>query len=73
MDFEDLTHLRWNIRGALNLEGRRYAKELVRKHHPFFIFIMETHCPFSKSSLFWNHPGYEICALSEASNQSRGI
>jgi len=73
MDFEDLTILSWNIRGALSLEGRRHAKELVRKHHPLFIFLMEIHCPFSKTSIFWNRLGYEICALSEASSHSGGI
>ena len=34
---------------------------------------METHCPFSKASLFWIRLGYEICALSEASGHSGGI
>jgi len=38
MDFEDLTILSWNIRGALSLEGRRHAKELVRKHNPLYFY-----------------------------------
>jgi len=74
MDFEDHTILSWNIRGALSLEGRRHAKELVRKHHHFFIFfIMETHSPFSKASIFCIRLGYEICALSKVSGHSEGI
>ena len=52
MDFEDLSILSWNIRGALSLEGRRHAKELVRKHRPLFIFLMETHFLSQKHQYF---------------------
>jgi exonuclease III len=73
MDFEDLIILSWNVRGALSAQGRRHLRDLVRQHHPLLIFLMETHCPFSRVAIFWNNLGYDICALSEATCHSGGI
>ncbi|AES94091.1 hypothetical protein MTR_5g010670 [Medicago truncatula] len=70
LEFEDFTIWSWNIKCALSHEGRRHAKDLVRKHHPLFIFLMETHRPFLETSLFWSCLGYDICALSEAFSRS---
>lgn len=73
MEFEQLTILSWNIRCALSHKGRRHAKDLVRKHHHLFIFLMKTHCPFSKTSIYWSCLSYDICAISEAFGLSDGI
>ncbi|KAK7267464.1 hypothetical protein RIF29_20138 [Crotalaria pallida] len=72
-EFMDFTIMSWNIRGASNLQTRRYLRELIRRHHPSILFIMETHVPFAKMSTFWNRVGYFPVAVEEANGHSGGI
>ncbi|KAJ1398341.1 ribonuclease H [Sesbania bispinosa] len=59
--------------GALGHAGKTYCRELVRKHNPSLIILLETHCPFSKVKNFWESLGYHSCAISEAIGHARGI
>lgn len=43
MDFADFKILVWNIRGVVNLEGRRHMWELVHKLKPSLFVLLETH------------------------------
>ncbi|KAK7243376.1 hypothetical protein RIF29_38170 [Crotalaria pallida] len=63
----------WNIRGAVNKNGRRYAKEMVLKHQPEIVIIMETHCQFASASSLWNSLGFSSIGIVEARGHSGGI
>lgn len=65
--------LSWNIRGAVNLAGRRVLKELASKHSLDIVIILEPHCQFDKVSRFWDRMGYLPMAISEANGHSGGI
>lgn len=73
ISFQDFSILCWNVRGAVNTAGRRHTRELVRKHHPSIVMLMETHCTFSRAERFWNKLGYEAGAYFEAQGHSGGI
>lgn len=73
MEFQDLVFLSWNIRGAMNLTGKRHARELVRKYKPSIVILVETHCSFGSVDRFWQRLGYEGAAISEAQGHSAGI
>ncbi|KAK7262819.1 hypothetical protein RJT34_30400 [Clitoria ternatea] len=59
--------------GAINLNGRRCLCELISRHHPDIIFVMETDVPFSRTRGFWNHVQYEPVALVEERGYSGGL
>lgn len=73
ISFQDFSILCWNIRGAINPAGRRHTRELIKKHNPSMVIIMETHCAFKKAERFWQKLGYEASACSEAQGHSGGI
>lgn len=63
----------WNIRGASNDTAKRHIKDLIRKHRPTIIFIMETHIPFDKVKNFWQRVGNLHIHVVEAQGHSGGI
>jgi hypothetical protein len=69
----DTTFLSWNIRGALNSNAKRHVKELIRKHRPSFLAILETHVPFARLTTFWSNIGYLPIHIEEATGHSGGI
>lgn len=73
IEFQDLVVLSWNIRGAINLAGKRHVRELVRKHKLSIVILVETHCSFGSIERFWQGLGYEGTVISEAQGQSGGI
>lgn len=66
----DTTILSWNIRGALNSNAKRHMKELIRKHKPSFLAILETHVLFARLATFWSNIGYIPVYIVEASGHS---
>lgn len=73
ISFQDFSILCLNVRGAVNVTGRRHARELVKKHNPSMIILIETHCAFSKAEKFWSKLGYVAGAYSEANGHFGGI
>lgn len=69
----DTTILSWNIRGALNNNAKRHMKELIRKHKPSFLAILETHVLFARLATFWSNIGCIPVYIVEASGHSGGI
>ncbi|KAK7259110.1 hypothetical protein RIF29_24708 [Crotalaria pallida] len=69
----DLKILSWNVRGAVNKDGRRYARELISKHKPDCVILMETHCLFAAATIFWKSLGYVACEIVEARGHSGGL
>lgn len=72
-DETHLLHGDWNIRGAYNCKAKRHLKEVMRKHRPSFLAILETHAPFARLSTFWITNGYILEHIVEANGHSRGI
>ncbi|KAK2416363.1 hypothetical protein QL285_038762 [Trifolium repens] len=68
----DISVLSWNIRGAHNNNSRRHMKEIIRKYHPTFLAILETHVPYAKLSSFWTNNGYTPIQVIEANGHSEG-
>ncbi|KAF1869450.1 hypothetical protein Lal_00022895, partial [Lupinus albus] len=66
--FQDFSILAWNIRGVMNMNGRRHARDLVRKYRPSLIFLLETQYQFANSKDFWNSLGYRDCGIIEATS-----
>ena len=73
MVFMDCTIMCWNIRGAMNKDGRRHVCELIYRFNPTFFIVMETHSLFSQSKKFWNELGFFEVGISEANGHSGGI
>lgn len=73
IDFQDLSILSWNIRGDMNISGRRHVRELLRKFKTNLVFLVETHCVFKKAENFCKNIGYERVAISKAHGQAGGI
>jgi len=69
----DTTLLSWNIRGAQNNNARRHMKDLIRKHRPSFLVILETRVLFARLATFWTNIGYTMVHIVEASGHSGGI
>ncbi|KAK7387006.1 hypothetical protein VNO78_27445 [Psophocarpus tetragonolobus] len=69
----DFRVLAWNIRGAMGRAGKNYRCELVLKHKPSLIILLETDCPYSKVKSFWDSLAYHSCAISEAICHSQEI
>ena len=65
--------LSWNIRGAVNVAGKRVMRELVNKNHLDIVIILEPHYQFAKVSRFWDKLGYFPMAIFEAIRHSSGI
>lgn len=72
-DLYDTTILSWNIIGAHNNKARRHLKELIRKHQPTFMAVLETHVPFSKLYVFWFNMGYTPVHIIEANGHYGGV
>lgn len=72
-EFNDISFLSWNVRGASNDTAKRHIKELIRKHRPTIIFIMETHTLFDKVKAFWHRVGYIPIHVVEAQGHSGGL
>lgn len=47
--------------------------ELIRKHTPSMVILMETHCAFKRVERFWQKLGYDATAYSKAQGHSGGI
>lgn len=73
IDFNHITILSWNIKGAANGKAKRHVKDLIRKLHPTLFFILETHVQFRVVATFWRNLGYKPVAIVEASGQAGGI
>lgn len=69
----DISLLSWNVRGASNATAKRHVKELIRKHNPSLMFLMETHIQFNKVKNFWQRVGYHPVHVVEAQGHSGGI
>lgn len=69
----DFSILSWNVRGASNDTAKRHIKELIRKHKPKLIFLIETHVQFAKVRNFWQRVGYIPIHIVEAQGHYRGI
>ena len=69
----DFTIMCWNIRGAMNKDGRPHVRELICRFKPTFFIVMETHSLFSQSKKFWNELGFFEVGISEANGHSGGI
>nr|KYP31183.1 hypothetical protein KK1_048750 [Cajanus cajan] len=63
----------WNIRGTMNVKGKRTFRELVKLHKPFIFIVLETHCSFSSVTSFWSNLNYKLRHNVEARNHARGI
>jgi endonuclease/exonuclease/phosphatase family metal-dependent hydrolase len=48
-------------------------KEVIRKHHPTFLAILETHVPYARLSNFWSTNNYTPIHIVEANGHSGGI
>lgn len=72
-EYRDMTILSWNVRGASNDKAKRHIKELIKKHRPTLIFILETHILFEKVKTFWQRVGYHPVHVVEAQGHSGGI
>jgi len=68
----DTSILSWNIKGAHNNNAKRNLKDLIRKHQPTFMEVLETHVPFAKLSVFWSNMGYIPVHIIEANGHSGG-
>lgn len=73
MIFHNFKVISWNVRGAANLRGQRFAKELVRQNQPHIFVLLETHCTFQSVAHFWRKMGYTGCFIQEAQGFSGGI
>ncbi|PNX93586.1 ribonuclease H, partial [Trifolium pratense] len=73
LGFKDVSMLSWNIWGALNKTAQRHLMDLIRRHSPTFLIIMETHGAFEKTISFWNKAGYNKVAIVDARGQSGGL
>lgn len=69
----DFSFLSWNIRGASSDKAKRHIKNLINKHRPSIIFIMETHILFEKVRVFWQRVGYFPIHIVEAQGHSGGL
>lgn len=69
----DFSILSWNVRGASNDMAKRHIKELIRKHKPKLIFLIETHVQFAKVRNFWQRVGYIPIHIVEAQGHYGGI
>lgn len=47
--------------------------DMIRKHSPMFLIVMETHIDFHKSKSFWNRVGYVNVQYMDACGQFGGI
>lgn len=73
IEFQDFSVLCWNIRGAINVVGRRHTRELINKFRPSMVILVENHCAFSRAMKFWKKLGYDVGCCYEANGQSGGI
>lgn len=69
IEFQDFSFLYWNILGAINVAGRRHVRELLKKHNPSIVILVETHCTFDRTEKFWRKLGYDLCGFSDAIGQ----
>ena len=72
LDF-NMNVISWNIRGTVNMAGRRVIKEMVKKYNLDIFIILEPHCQFSRVSGFWRKLGFIPGVLVEAVGHSGGI
>ncbi|KAF1881788.1 hypothetical protein Lal_00014538 [Lupinus albus] len=66
-------NISWNIRGAINRNGRRHARELVINYNPSMVILQETHCQFKDDEIFWNGLCFQSCGIVEDTSQAGGI
>ncbi|XP_057442323.1 uncharacterized protein LOC130734042 [Lotus japonicus] len=71
--FDDVKIMSWNIRGAMNEDGRRFVKDTVRYRKPDIIIIVEPRCQFNRVRSFWTSLGFTLQFISEATGFSGGI
>jgi hypothetical protein len=65
--------LSWNVWGASNKKSKRHIMDVIRKHSPTFLIIMETHTSFQKNKQFWQRAGYVSVHYVDARGHSGGI
>lgn len=73
LGFKEVIVLSWNIWGASNNKVKRHLIDLIRKHSPRFLIIMETRVGFHKTKSFWDRAGYVSVHFVDARGQSGGI
>jgi hypothetical protein len=71
--FKEVTVLSWNVWGAANRKSKRHIMDVIRKHSPTFLIIMETHTSFQKNKQFWQRAGYVSVHYVDARGHSGGI
>lgn len=49
----------------MNMVARRHTKELIRKHKPSIVVLVEARCLFSRAANFWDRLGYSVSGVSE--------
>lgn len=65
LDMMGMSIFMWNIRGAVNVRGRRWMKEIVKKHKLDVIILVETHSIFSRVEKFWTSLDYYAVDVEE--------
>lgn len=73
IEFNQISIITWNIRGAASRKGKRHVRELVHKHHPTFFLIYETHVQFGEVTNLWSNLGYSVVDIVEANGHSGDI
>lgn len=73
LELKDISIHSWNIRGANNARAKCHMKGLLRRLHPTFLLIMETHIQFGRTGVFWYQVGYSPVSIIEAQGQEGGL
>ena len=63
----------WNIRGAVNVGGKRVVKEMVKKYRSDVFVISESHCMFARVSTFWRRLRFYPRALTEVTGHFSAV
>jgi hypothetical protein len=71
--FKEVKVLSWNVWGAANRKAQRHIMDVIRKHSPTFLIIMETHTNYEKTKNFWIRAGYASIHTVDARGHSGGI
>lgn len=71
--FKEFSIMAWNIRGAASVVAKRHLKEYLQQFKPYMVILLETHVQFFKVKRFWNHTGYSVVNIVEASGHAGGI
>jgi hypothetical protein len=71
--FKEVSVLSWNVWGATNNKAKRHIMDVIRKHSPTFLIIIETHSSFQNNKTFWHRAGYVSVRYVDARGHAGGI